>query len=130
MVANTWVSQAVTVDMSVYTGNMGFSYEETGTLMLLISFVTVISSIAAGYVSDYFAFKSRNSIRVRSVIMALGYVLSAVTALTLPFAAEAGFLPLCVMAAAMMVGAKFAVVVTVSYAACPNDAPPIHSGRW
>lgn len=105
--ANTWVSQAITVDMSVYANSLGYAPAETGNLMLAISFVTVISSILAGAVSDNFAAKSHNSVKVRSFIMALGYVLSLVAAVVLPSAAEKGFAVLMLSACAMMFGASW-----------------------
>ena len=105
--ANTWVGQAVTVDMSVYANSLGYAPGDTGNLMLAISFVTVISSILAGAVSDLFAAKSANSIKVRSFIMSLGYLLSMVAAVMLPFAAEKGFVMLVISACAMMFGASW-----------------------
>lgn len=45
--ANTWVSQAVTVDMSVYA-NCFFEKGKTGTLMLIISVITAVSSVLGG----------------------------------------------------------------------------------
>ena len=91
LVANTWVSQAITVDLSVYAQSMGYTYGETGTLMLLISVVTVVSSILAGWVSDRCAAKSPQPVVARSLILAGGYVLSAAAALLLPAFAGKGF---------------------------------------
>lgn len=105
--ANTWVSQAVTVDMSVYANGLGYEPGKTGALMLAISFVTVISSVFAGGVSDAFASKSKNSVKTRSFIMALGYLLSFAAAIILPFASEKGFIILVLSACAMMFGASW-----------------------
>ena len=57
-----------------------YSYGQTGSLMLAISIITVVSSILGGAVSDFFAARSKNRVRSRSFVLMLGYVLSAVTA--------------------------------------------------
>lgn len=111
LIANTWVAQAVTVDMSVYANSIGFTYGQTGNLMLAISVVTVISSILAGAVSDWFAARVKDRIKSRSVIMGLGYVLSAVSAFLLPMAARTGFMGLALAACLMMFGASWAAGV-------------------
>lgn len=111
LLANTWVTQAVTVDMSVYAQGMGYSYGETGSLMLAISFVTVISSVVGGAASDWFAAKSRRRVRARSAVMGAGYLLSALAAALLPTASNLGFLPLALAACAMMFGVSWAAGV-------------------
>lgn len=111
LIANTWVGQSVTVDMSVYANSMGYHYGQTGNLMLAVSLVTVVSSILAGGVSDWFAVRTTNKIRCRSLIMGVGYALSIAAAALLPFAASAGFLPMAVAACAMMFGVSWSVGV-------------------
>lgn len=123
LVANTWVSQAITVDMSVFAQDIGYTYGQTGTLMLLISVVTVLSSVLAGGVSDYFAARSGNAVRTRSLILALGYVLSAAAAAALPFAAARSISLLTVSACAMMFGASWSAGV---FWALPNE---VYSAR-
>lgn len=108
LIANTWVSQAVTVDMSVYASSLGLDYGQTGNLMLVISFVTVISSVLAGGVSDWFALKFNNKVKVRSIIMALGYVLSMLACTALPMLANSGFAGLAIASCLMMFGASWA----------------------
>lgn len=111
LVANTWVAQAVTVDMSVFAQHLGYSYEQTGTLMLLISVVTVVSSILGGWVSDFFAARSENSVRTRSLILAAGYVLSAAAAAVLSSAAVRSIYALTLAACAMMSGVSWSAGV-------------------
>ena len=111
LIANTWVCQSVAVDMSVYANIIGYSYGQTGNLMLAVSFVTVISSIMAGGVSDWFAMKAKNKVKSRSVVMAAGYALSAVAAVLLPNASVLGFLPLALTSCAMMFGVSWAAGV-------------------
>lgn len=108
LIANTWVTQAITVDMSVYASNMHYPSEEIGNLMLAISFMTVISSIFAGGVSDWAASRSKNTVKARSLIMALGYALSAIGAAVLPFSAGTGYVPMLLSSCAMMFGASWA----------------------
>ncbi len=108
LIANTWVTQAITVDMSVFASNMNYASGQIGNLMLAISFMTVFSSILAGGVSDWAACKSRNSVKTRSLIMASGYALSAVGAAILPFAAGVGYVPMLLSSCMMMFGASWA----------------------
>lgn len=108
LLANTWVTQAITVDMSVYAQSIGYSYEKTGSLMLIISVITVVSSILAGGVSDFFAARTEKKVRSRSLVMGAGYLLSAVGAALLPAAAPMGFVPLALSSCAMMFGASWA----------------------
>lgn len=107
LIANTWVAQSVTVDMSVYASAIGYDYSKTGNLMLMISIVTVVSSILAGAVSDFFAIRAKNRIASRSVVMGLGYVLSAISAFALPYVAEKSFIALTVLSCLMMFGASW-----------------------
>lgn len=111
LLANTWVTQAITVDMSVYAGGIGYSYGETGNLMLMISVITVVSSILAGAVSDFLAARTARKVRSRSLVMGAGYVLSMAGAALLPFAAPMGYLPLALSSCAMMFGASWAAGV-------------------
>ncbi|MBS5063419.1 MAG: MFS transporter [Hungatella hathewayi] len=111
LIANTWVGQAVTVDMSVYANGIGYNYGQTGNLMLAVSFVTVVSSILAGGVSDWFAMRTKNKVRCRSLIMGAGYALSMAAAAALPRAAVMGFLPMAAAACSMMFGVSWAAGV-------------------
>lgn len=111
LLANTWVTQAVTVDMSVYASAMGYSYGETGSLMLAISAVTVLSSVLAGAVSDFFAARTTRQIRSRSLVMGAGYIISAWAALFLPAAGTKGFLPLAAASCVMMFGVSWSAGV-------------------
>lgn len=97
--------------MSVYANIIGYSYGQTGNLMLAISFVTVISSIMAGGVSDWFAMRAKNKVKSRSMIMATGYGLSTMAAVLLPNASAIGFLPLALVSCAMMFGVSWAAGV-------------------
>ena len=111
LVANTWITQAVTVDLSVYAEEIGYSYGQTGSLMLAISIITVISSILGGAVSDFFAARSKNRVRSRSFVLMLGYILSAVTAAALPAVAGRSIGLLTVVSCAMMFGASWSAGV-------------------
>jgi MFS family permease len=111
LVANTWVTQAVTVDLSVYAQEIGYSYGQAGNLMLCISVITVVSSILGGAVSDYFASKSPRPLRARSIVLLSGYVLSAVAAVALPATAGRGIAALSLSSCAMMFGASWSAGV-------------------
>lgn len=108
LIANTWVTQAITVDMSVYASNMHYPSEKIGNLMLVISVMTVVASILAGGVSDWAASRSKNTVKSRSLIMALGHALSALGAAVLPFAAGIGFVPMLLSSCIMMFGTSWA----------------------
>lgn len=108
LVANVWISQAVNVDLSVYTSDLGYSYGQRGTLMLVVSAMTVLSSVTAGFVSDALAARSDNRIRTRCIVLMSGYVLSALTAVALPYVAGLSFGAVTLCSSAMMFGASWA----------------------
>lgn len=108
LLANTWIAQAVTVDMSVYSSFLNYSYAQTGNLMLLISIVTVISSILAGGVSDYFASKADDILKSRIRVLSGGYVVAAAAAAVLPVVAGRGFVFTAAASSLMMVGISWA----------------------
>ena len=108
LTANTWVTQSVTVDMSVFTAGMGFGYSERGSLMLWVSIITVGSSIAAGAVSDYFAAKSDKPLNARIAVMSIGYVLSFAASMFIVRSAGSGFVPLALTTCTMIFGASWA----------------------
>ncbi len=118
LLANTWITQAVTVDMSVYASYLNYSYGQTGSLMLMISVVTVVSSVLAGGISDYCASKAEDKLKSRVKVLSLGYVVAAVAALILPFGGEKGFVFVAVMASVMMTGTSWAQGV---YWAIPSE---------
>lgn len=107
LLAYTWVSQSVTVDMSVYSVSLGYSYGQTGNLMLMISAGTVFASIMGGAVSDWFAARASNKLRSRTRVLSLGYLLSATAALLLPMVAGTGFAGISIAACAMMLGTSW-----------------------
>lgn len=107
LLANTWVSQAVTVDMSVYA-NCFFEKGKTGTLMLIISVITVVSSVLGGAVSDFAAQQSSDRLQCRSLVMSLGYIFSFIFALLITSSAEKGVFALTLSACVMMAGASWA----------------------
>ena len=118
LIANTWVAQAVTVDMSVYSSSLNYSYAQTGNLMLLISIVTVISSIVAGGVSDYFASKADDILKSRVRVLSAGYAVAAVAAAMLPVVAGRGFIFTAAAASLLMTGISWAQGV---YWAIPGE---------
>lgn len=111
LLANTWVSQAINVDMSVYALASGFSYESTGLLMLVLSVVTIVSSVLAGGISDWFAGRSRTPVHCRGRIMALGYLLAMFCSALLPLAAGNGFAAAVLAASGMAFGVSWSAGV-------------------
>lgn len=118
LLANTWVAQAVTVDMSIFSSYLGYSYNQTGTLMLIISIVTIVASISGGIVSDFFALKAANKVASRVKVLSCGYVIAAVACIVLPLIAGKGFLFTVLAAATMMLGTSWAQGV---YWAIPSE---------
>lgn len=108
LVANTWVVQAVTVDLSVYASWLGYDYAQTGGMMMAVSVVTVIASTLAGIVSDRAAAMGGSPLRSRCRVQGAGYVVCIAAALLLPFGAGRGIGALAVLACAMMFGASWA----------------------
>lgn len=108
LLATTWISQAVTVDMSIYATYLGHDYARVGQLMLIISIVTVIASILAGGISDYVSSKSTDKLKSRLMILILGYVLAMCASLVLPSVGDKGFEWTACIASAMMTGVAWA----------------------
>lgn len=111
LLANTWVSQAINVDMSVYALAAGFPYESTGLLMLILSIVTVVSSVLAGGISDWFAGRSRTPVHCRSLIMAMGYLVAMFSCALLPAAAGSSFMAIVLAASGMAFGVSWSAGV-------------------
>lgn len=118
LLANTWIAQAVTVDMSIYSSHLGYSYSQTGTLMLIISIVTVIASITGGAVSDFFAARAANKVASRVNVLSYGYAVAAIACVLLPFIANKGFAFTVLAASVMMLGTSWAQGV---YWAIPSE---------
>lgn len=118
LLANTWIAQAVTVDMSIYSSHLGYSYSQTGTLMLIISIVTVIASITGGAVSDFFASKAQNKVASRVNVLSYGYAIAAAACVILPLIANKGFFFTVITASLMMLGISWAQGV---YWAIPSE---------
>lgn len=104
LLAYTWVSQAITVDMSIYSKYIGYSYSQTGNLMLTISLATIFFSISGGFISDYFAKRSKNKLKARTRVLAIGYLVSIISSLLLPRIANINFIGIVIPAVMMMAG--------------------------
>jgi predicted MFS family arabinose efflux permease len=109
--ANTWVMQTITVDMPVYLHLGEIAKTQSGSLMLAIGLVTVIASIGAGAVSDFFAGHSVNPVRGRSMIMAGGYMLGTAAILIFAFLGYGNFGLLALFACFMTAGVSWAAGV-------------------
>jgi predicted MFS family arabinose efflux permease len=109
--ANTWVAQTITVDMPVYLHLGEITKTQSGNLMLAISLVTVIASIGAGAVSDFFAGRSVNPVRSRGIIMAGGYLLGAAAIPVFTFLPYGSFGLLALFACLMTAGVSWAAGV-------------------
>ena len=108
LVAYTWVTQSVTVDMSIYSNYLNYSYSQTGTMMLLISVVTVISAISGGFVSDRFAEKAKNRVKARSNVLVIGYGITIIASFLLPLVASRNYVSFVICAVLMMFGVAWA----------------------
>lgn len=120
-IANTWITQAVNVDMPVYSAYLGYEYGETGRFMALLSLVTVTSSVLSGGISDRIAARSANKLRARCIVMGCGYAVSIAASLLLPDLARSGIGPFMAAACVMMFGAAWAGGI---FWALPSDAYP------
>lgn len=105
--ASSWVSQAVVVDLPLYTANLKYSYEQSGSLMFLLSVITVTASVLAGFISDRLSQKSANKFRARCLVLGFGYVLSAVASVILPAVAQSGFWVYSVISCCLIAGASW-----------------------
>ncbi|MCY7008639.1 MFS transporter [Fusobacterium simiae] len=118
LLANTWITQAITVDMPIYSSYLGYSYNQIGTLMLIISIISIIFSIIGGIISDLYATKSINKVSSRVKVLSYGYAVAAVTCIILPFIANKGFLFTILIVSIIMLGVSWAQGV---YWAIPSE---------
>lgn len=107
LLACNWVTQAITVDMSVYSSHIGYDYGQTGNMMLLISSASVVFSILGGFVSDRAAARSQNAVYARCVTLAAGYIVSIIASALLPSLAKSGYLGMTAASVCMMAGAAW-----------------------
>lgn len=106
--SSSWVSQAVAVDLPLYTSYLQYNYAQSGNLMILVSLVTVLASVLAGLTSDKIAAASKNKLRTRCLVLSFGCLLSGAAGLMLPLLASKTFFLYCITVAAMVAGASWA----------------------
>lgn len=116
--ANTWITQAVTVDMSVYATHLNYNYSQIGSLMLIISIVTVVASILAGGISDFLASRAIDKLKSRALVLSFGYLIAGIAALILPLGREGNFVFLTITASTLMAATAWAQGV---YWAIPSE---------
>ena len=83
LIATTWVVQAISVDMPVYTESLGYSEVETGKILTAVSIGILVSCLVSGKTSDFFAARSERKDIFRLMVLVLGYVITIAAVLFL-----------------------------------------------
>jgi len=105
--ACNWVDMAVNTDMPVYAQDLGFSVASSSSMMLMISISTLISSLAAGKISDELAARSKGgTLRMRVLVFAAGFVLCIAALIAVSFVKSYRMLAACSIV--IMIGASWA----------------------
>lgn len=111
LIASNWVNQAIVVDLPIFSNALGYDVGETGTMMMIISIVTVISSILGGVISDNFAKHAKNKLTSRCTILSLGYFIAIASSFFMPSMAKNNIIILTILSSLMMFGVSWAAGV-------------------
>ena len=88
ILTSNWVIAAVTVDLSVFSADLGHKLSYSAFLISTVSIVNLIASIGSGAISDRCSARSSSPSRTRIAVLVIGYI--AVLLATLGF----GILPM------------------------------------
>lgn len=104
--ACNWVDLSVNTDLPVYAQFLGFSVSSSGTLMIIISVSTLVSSLIAGKVSDFAAKRCGTDVlRQRVMVFAAGFVVAMASFVGVIFARS--YAALVVFSVITMAGASW-----------------------
>lgn len=123
--SSSWTSQAVMVDLPLYSSYLKYNYSQSGNLMFLISIITVVTSIIAGLVSDKLYVISKKKFRSRCLVLSFGYIIAAFASVILPMAADKGFIIYSAFAGLIVAGSSWAsgaLWPVINYVYPPEDA--------
>ncbi len=105
--ATTWTVQAVTVDMPLFSGSLGFTELETGKLLTAVTIGMLASCLISGKTSDFFTARSANKDRARILVLMFGYILVIISVIFLVFASSGSFTMLYISALLITFGGSW-----------------------
>lgn len=82
-ISTTFVIQAITVDMPLFSESLGYNETETGTINTAVTIGLLAACLVSGKISDMVAFRMANKGRARILVMAVGPIIIAVSSLML-----------------------------------------------
>lgn len=85
-ISTTFVIQAITVDMPLFSQWLGYTETETGKITTAVTIGLLTSCLISGKISDVFALRMVNKARARILVMAAGPVIIIIASLILIFA--------------------------------------------
>ncbi len=83
LISPTWIVQALSVDIPIWTDSLNYSSEHTGIIMSSLTFGFLFATIFSGKLSDVLASRRQNKALPRIFVMGLGSFLSAISFIVL-----------------------------------------------
>lgn len=107
LIATTWIVQAITVDMPLFSQSLGFSDLETGKILTAVTIGMIVSCLVSGRASDYFASKANRKGISRIFVLMFGYLLVIIAVLFIIFANTDNFMVLYIAALMLTFGGSW-----------------------
>ena len=82
-ISTTFVIQAITVDMPLFSEWLGYNETETARVTTAVTFGLLASCLISGKISDMVAARMRNKSRARIIVMAVGPLIIILSSLML-----------------------------------------------
>ena len=82
-ISTTFVIQAITVDMPLFSEYLGYNETETGTINTAVTIGLLAACLVSGKISDMVALRMSNKGRARILVMAVGPIIIAISSLML-----------------------------------------------
>lgn len=81
--STTFVLQAITVDIPIYSIALGYDEMETGKVMTAVTIGIILSCLVSGKISDYLASKNKNKAKARIYALMAGPVIIMISSIVL-----------------------------------------------
>jgi MFS family permease len=128
--STTFVTQAITVDLSLFSQDIGYSDIDTGRISTGVSLGLIISCVLSGKISDIFAERSNDKGRSRILALSIGPIVIILSSMMLALLDLSSFTLFYVTAFLFSVGASWGL--GTFYAILPElfngDELPIVTG--
>lgn len=89
--STTFVIQALTVDMPIFSSFLGYNEIETGSIMTAVTIGMIVSCLVSGKSSDMLASRAKNKAKARIYMLALGPAIIIISCLFLILADLSSF---------------------------------------